>query len=161
MKFDDNLIKRLLTCEKEIVQTPGNFKLVRGHYRLEFEMQSTDKEFYFVAYGRYNSVFPENFSIGLRYYPRQEKGSFDILRCNGPHGEHKLSPHHTHFHIHKITTSAIESGLKEDCMIEITDKYANFEDALHFFVRYTKLKPDHIKSYFSDKNLQTELNFEN
>jgi hypothetical protein len=162
MKFDEDLIERLVTCGKKIVQPPGNLKLEHGHYRIGFEMQSADEEFYFVAYGRYNAKFIENFSIGLQYLPKQEKGSFDILRCNGPHGEHKLYPHHVHFHIHKVTADAVERGLKEDCIIEITNAYANFEDALRFFVRHIKLRPEDIKRYFPGQDLQTELfKFEN
>jgi hypothetical protein len=78
MTFDDKLIKKLLTCEKEIVQAPGKLKLERGHYRIGFEMQSKDNEFHFGAFGRFNAVFQENFSIGLVYNPKHEKGSYEI-----------------------------------------------------------------------------------
>ena len=157
MDFSDEQFDKLITCEKEIVQAQGKPKLERGHYRISFELQSVDKEFYFRAYGRYNAAFPENFSVGLVYNPRHEKGSYDIVRCNGPHGEHRMHPHHVYFHIHKITTTAIESGLKEDCFVEITDKYATFEDALRFFVKYIHLKSADIKRHFPGKNLQTSF----
>ncbi|MBC8181680.1 hypothetical protein H8E88_11210 [candidate division KSB1 bacterium] len=133
MEFTDELIGQLKTCPKEIVQSPGKPRLDRGYYRIGFELQSVDQEFFFIAFGRYNLMFPENFSIGLVYSPRHEKGSYEILRCNGPHGEHEMFPHHVHFHIHEITTAAMENGLKEDRNIEITDKYTNFDDALRFF----------------------------
>jgi len=161
MKFDDDLINKLLSCEKKIIQPPGKPKLERGHYRIGFDLQSVDEAFFFTAYGRYNAMFPENFSLGLKYNPKQERGSFDLLRCNGPHGEHKMYPHHVYFHIHKITTDAMVNGLKEDSVIEITDRYANFEDALRFFVRHINLIPEDIKRHFPGRDLQTQLfNFE-
>ena len=157
MKFDKDFINRLLTCKKEIVKTPGNPKLEQGHYRIGFELQSVDKEFYFSAFGRYNAMFPENFSVGLVYIPKEEKGNYEILRCNGPHGEHKMFPHHVHYHIHKITTDAVENFLKENSFIEITDKYVTYEDALHFFVKHIQLKQEDIQKYFPGNDLQMEL----
>lgn len=71
-----------------------------------------------------------------------------------------MSPHHVHFHIHKITTGAIESGLKEDCFIEITEEYTTYEDALRFFVKYINLKPADIKLYFPGRDLQTKLDLD-
>ncbi len=97
-------------------------------------------------------MFAENFSVGLIYVPKQEKGSYEILRCNGPHGEHKLFPHHVHYHIHKITADAMENSLKDDCHIELTDQYGTFEEALHFFVKHIHLKRDDIERYFSGKS---------
>ena len=157
MKFDADIINKLLTCKKKIVQAPGKLKLERGHYRIGFDMQSEDDNFYFSAFGRYNAMFPENFSIGLIYIPKDEKRSYEILRCNGPHGEHKMFPHHVHYHIHKITTDAVESALKEDCFIELTDKYATYDDALHFFVKYINLTADDIKQYFPGDDFQFKL----
>ncbi len=159
MTFNDELIDKLLTCPKEIIQAPAKPKLERGHYRIGFELQSIDKEFFFKAFGRSNEAFPENFSVGLVYNPKHEKGSYEILRCNGPHGEHEIFPHHVYFHIHKITPGALAEGLKEDRYVEVTDKYSNFEDALHFFVKYINLKSEHIKEFFPGKDLQTELKF--
>ena len=157
MKFDNELTTKLLTCEKTIIQPPGKPKLERGHYRMEFQLQSIDEEFYFNAFGRYNAMFPENFSIGLVYDPKHEKGSYEIVRCNGPHGEHAMFPHHIHFHIHKITVDAIQHGLKEDSYIEITDKYAQYEDALRFFVTYINLKIEDIERFFPGRDLQMQI----
>lgn len=157
MKFDNEYINKLLSCKKEIVQVPSKIKLEHGHYRIGFEMRSINKEFFFSAFGRFNAMFPENFSVGLVYLPKEERGSFEILRCNGPHGEHRMFPHHIHYHIHKITTDAIDNALKEDSYIEITDKYVKYEDALHFFVKHINLKPDDIEKYFPGENLQFEL----
>jgi len=159
MTFTDELINKLLTCPKEVIQPPAKPKLERGHYRIGFELQSIDREFFFKAFGRYNEAFPENFSVGLVYNPKHEKGSYEILRCNGPHGEHEMFPHHVYFHIHKITTGPLAEGLKEDRFIEITDKYSNFDDALKFFVTSINLKAEHIQIFFPAKNLQAEFKF--
>jgi len=157
MIFSEKLIHKLLNCPKEIVQAPGKPRIEKGHYRIGFELQSVDKEYYFNAFGRYNSTFPENFSVGLIYFPKNEKGSYEILRCNGLHGEHKLFPHHLSFHIHKITIEAIENHLKEDSNIEFTDQYVTFDDALRFFVKYINLNHDDIQKYFPGKDLQLNL----
>ncbi len=106
-------------------------------------------------------MFPENFSIGLVYSPKHEKGSYEILRCDGPHGEHEMFPHHVHFHIHEITSAALENGLKEDRNMEITDKYTNFDDVLRFFVKHINLKSEDINRFFPGKDLQAELKFGN
>lgn len=157
MKFDEQLILKLLTCPKEIVEAPGKQRLDRGHYRLGFDLQSIDKQFYFSAFGRYNAMFPENFSVGLVFFPKDEKGSYEILRCNGQHGEHMMFPHHNYFHIHKITPVAVNDLMREDCFIETTDKYATFEEALRFFVGYIQLKPNDIQKYFPGRDLQMDL----
>ena len=157
MNLNNELINMLLNSTKEIVQPPGKPKLERGHYRIGFELQSIDKSFFFSAFGRYNAMFQENFSIGLIYIPKDEKGTHEILRCNGQHGEHKMFPHHTYFHIHRASEDAIEQGLNEDCCIEITDKYATFEEALRYFVKLVNLRSEDIKKYFPGKDLQLDI----
>src|SRR2546430_1685956 len=101
-------IDQLINCDKKIVTHTTGWRLPawkpdRGHHRIALELQSTDEEFLFNAFGRYNSQFEENFSFGLLYIPKHEKGSYEIVRCNGPHGEHLQYPHHVHYHIHKAT----------------------------------------------------------
>ena len=73
----------------------------------------------FTAFGRYNAMFNENFSFGLVYFPKHEKGSYEIIRCNGPHGEHVQFPHHVHYHIHKATKQNIENGLKKTVQLKL------------------------------------------
>ena len=157
MKLDNEFIQILLNSTKEIVQPPNKPKLERGHYRIGFELQSIDKSYFFSAFGRYNVMFQENFSIGLIFIPKDEKGVYELLRCNGQHGEHKMFPHHTYFHIHRASTDAIEQGLREDCGIEITDKYATFEEAVRFFVSLIHLNPEDINKYFPAKDLQLDI----
>jgi hypothetical protein len=98
-------------------------------------------------------MFNENFSFGLVYFPKHEKGSYEIIRCNGPHGEHVQFPHHIHYHIHKATQQNIDIGLKEDSTIEITDGYTNFDEAFRFFVCYINVIQGDINSIFPVKQL--------
>ena len=153
MQFDELLINELINCEKQIIHPPAALKLEKGHYRIGFELQSNDRKYFFKAFGRYNAVFNENFSVGLIYFPQHEKGSYEVIRCNGPHGEHIQFPHHTYYHIHKASSEAINVGFKEDRMIEITDKYTNYEEALRFFVQYINVNAIDIERYFPPKQL--------
>lgn len=157
MKLTETFAQSLIDMPKELIEKPTIPKYEKGHYRMGFELQSTDKKYRFSAFGRYNATFPENFSVGLIYYPQDEKGAYEILRFNGQHGEHKMFPHHSYFHIHKVNDSAIEQGLKEDSYIEVTDKYTTFEDALRLFARTIKLQPEDIARYFPGKDLQLNM----
>jgi hypothetical protein len=148
MALDQKTIDELIRCPKLVTKDPSKWKLEKGHYRMGFELQSVDEQYFFTAFGRYNAAFNENFSFGLIYFPKEEKGSFEILRCNGPHGEHRQFPHHVHYHIHKATQQNIEDGLKEDSTVEITAGYTNFDEALRFFVDYIKVEHSDVIKYF-------------
>ncbi|MFH1005302.1 MAG: hypothetical protein V1781_07405 [Bacteroidota bacterium] len=148
MKLIQEVIDELIRCEKRIIKMPSPWKLERGHYNTDFELQSTDEQYFFTAFGRYNAEFNENFSFGMVYYPKHEKGSYEIIRCNGPHGEHIQFQHHTHYHIHKATEQNIESGLREDSAIEITEAYTTFDDAFRFFVKYINVIQSDIDCTF-------------
>ncbi len=76
MLLDQDKIEELIACSKKCIKNPPPWKLEKGHYRTDFELQSADDLYFFSAFGRYNAVFNENFSFGLVYFPKQEKGSF-------------------------------------------------------------------------------------
>lgn len=151
MTLDQDTIDNLIRCRKRIIKPPSQWKLDKGNYRTGFELQSIDYDYFFTAFGRYNEMFNENFSFGLVYFPKHEKGSYEIIRCNGPHGEHMQFPHHIHYHIHKASQQNIDSGLKEDSTIEITNQYTNFEEAFRFFVRYVNVIQADIDTIFPPK----------
>ncbi len=153
MDIDQNVIDELIRCPKRIIKEPTSWKLEKGNYRIGFELQSIDEKYFFTAFGRYNAMFNENFSFGLVYFPKHEKGSYEIIRCNGPHGEHVQFPHHVHYHIHKATKQNIENGLKEDSTIEITTGYTTFDEAFRFFVCYINVIQGDINSIFPIKEL--------
>jgi len=151
MILDQNKIDELIKCPKKITKKPASWRLERGNYRIDFELQSNDKQYFFSAFGRYNEKFIENFSFGLIYTPKHEKGSFELLRCNGPHGEHKQYPHHTYYHIHIATAENIVKGLKEDSTIIITQNYTTYEEAYRFFIRYINVIPEDYHELFPPK----------
>ena len=121
--YSDELILELLTCEKEIVDAPKNLREDRGNLKMNFTLRSTDGSYSFYGFIRKNVQFSENFSIGLDYNPKEEKGTVVLLRCNGPHGENKVHPHHIGCHIHKATAERINKGLKPEGHIEMTTEY--------------------------------------
>ena len=153
MSLDQKIIDDLILCPKRIIKPPSQWKLEKGNYRTGFELQSEDEKYFFTAFGRYNEMFNENFSFGLVYFPKHEKGRYEILRCNGPRGEHIQFPHHIHYHIDKATQQNIDSGFREDASIEITDQYTNFEEAYRFFVKYINVNQGDIDSIMPPKQL--------
>ena len=137
MRYEDEHIEKLLKCEKEINDPPtSNYKEDRGHKKKNFTLRSSDGLYVFRGFIRYNIRFPENFSVGLDYNPREEKGTICLLRCNGSHGENKQIQHHQSFHIHKATAFTINSKLKSESFIEITNQYASLEQAIQYYVSF-------------------------
>ena len=151
MTFNQNIIDEMIRCPKRMIKKPLPWKADRGQYRTEFELQSIDEQHFFTVFGRYNEKFNENFSFGLVYFPKHEKSSFEIIRCNGPHGEHKQFPHHIYYHIHKATEQNIESGLKENSTVEITESYTTFDESFRFFVKYINVIKSDVDSAFPHK----------
>jgi len=96
-------------------------------------IESSDSQHSFRVFFRQNAKFPENFTVGLDFLPRDEPGSICLLRCNGPHGPHLLWPHHTYFHIHKVTAENVNEGRKSEAFAEVTASYASFEEAIRHF----------------------------
>ena len=87
----------------------------------------------FSVFMRQNTDFPENFSIGLVYLPRDEDRII-LLRCNGPHDAHVNDfqnpiPHFRH-HIHRASEEAIAAGWPAERFAGITEEYASYEGAL-------------------------------
>lgn len=99
----------------------------------------------FSIFMRQNTDFPENFSIGLEYLPRDEDRII-LLRCNGPHGDHvndfQNSNHHFNHHIHRASEMAIAKGWPAERFAEITEKYANYEGALRHFLDLINIEWD-------------------
>jgi hypothetical protein len=155
VRLTNDLIDELLRCQKKIIELPGRWKLDRGYNRTSFELQSLDEKFFFKAFGRVNTAFNENFSFGLIFFPQHEKGSYEIIRCNGPHGEHKSFPHHNYYHIHIATQQNVDMGLKEDSSIEITHEYTNFEQAYRYFAGRINIIPADMNLLFPP--IQTTL----
>lgn len=149
MEFTDKQINELIKCEKKIIQPPfKELKEEKGYFKNNFTLESNDGKEQFRIFIRVNSSFKENFSIGIDYNPREEKGSYCLLRCNGRHGEHQLFPHHQFFHIHTAKAESINTGIRPEFYIEETDKFASYEEALHYFLLRINLNQVEKEKYF-------------
>ncbi|MCX6154607.1 MAG: hypothetical protein NT007_10640 [Candidatus Kapabacteria bacterium] len=155
MKYEEKDIDQLLNCEKEFVEPPQReYKEDRGHCKMNFSMKSIEGNYQFRGFIRYNLKFPEIFSVGLDYNPREEKGTICLLRCNGSHGENKQLPHHESFHIHRANADTINSGQRLESNLEITNSYASLEQAIQFYFHFINLKFDEKNKYFPEKPLK-------
>lgn len=106
--YTDEFIDKLMSCEKVIIDPPSiDYKEERGQRKKNFTLQSTNGEFLFNAFIRASIHFSENFSVGLDYNPKEEKGTICLLRCNGAHGESRVFPHHSTFHLHLSSAETI------------------------------------------------------
>jgi len=148
MRYTDQFLEQLRTCEKKIIRAPGELKEERGHRKQDFEMLSIDDEHHFIGFIRQNLQFPENFSAGLLYNLRDEKGKIMLYRCNGPHGGNVSIEHHGEFHIHYTTADRIDIGKMSPAHVEITDRYGSFDDAIQFFIKTINLNDRDKKKYF-------------
>lgn len=158
MPFTDNFIEELISCSKSVVDAPKEMK--EGHsgfVKRTFTLVSSDGQYNFSGFITQNSTFIENFSIGLSYNPKDEKGKLVLLRCNGPHGGIKNIPHHATCHIHTATAERINSGLKPEGQIEITTEYSTIEEALQFFLRRININVPERQKYFPTPSGQIDL----
>ena len=138
-------LDELISCPKQVVDPPRKeMQSERGHQRNDMTLCSLDGKWRFSAFMRVNEQFPENFSVGLIYDPRDEPGDLTLLRCNGPHGEHENSPMekqqpHFGYHIHRGRADDINAGLLPENFAELTDAYASFLEALRHFVKLVNI----------------------
>ena len=159
LMYTDQLIQDLIVCPKTIIEAPKDSGISRGSYKKTFGMVSTDGQYEFSGFISQNTFFQENFSIGLVYIPKEEKGKICLLRCNGLHGEVIGVPHHSFFHIHTTTADDINNGIKVEKHIQKTEEYSTLEDAIQFYVKYINITQEHRKKHFPPPTGQIELEF--
>lgn len=153
-RYSQGEIEGLITCKKRIADPPRKeMKADRGSLRNDMQLESLDGKMGFAVFMRINERFPENFSIGLNFIPRDEPGSFCLLRYNGPHGEHINAPieeDHPHFgyHIHNAKAELIEAGILPEKYAEITETYASYKEALFQFMKIINIQDG--EQYFDD-----------
>lgn len=157
--YTDTLIHALIVCPKTIIENPRDSGIRRGSYKTVFGMVSTDGLYNFSGFISKNTFFQENFSIGLVYVPKEEKGKICLLRCNGLHGEVFGTPHHSFFHIHTVIAEDINNGIKVERNIQKTEEYSTLEDAIQFYVKHINIIPEDRKNHFPPPNGQIELEF--
>ncbi|MGI4805221.1 MAG: hypothetical protein ACRYFL_10645 [Janthinobacterium lividum] len=110
--YTDELIKDLIECSKIIVDAPKDMKEGRsGFLKKIFTLKSKDGIYSFSGFITQNLTFAENFSIGLVFNSKEDKGKITLLRCNGPHGMTK-ELHHAVCHIHTVIAEYINNGNK-------------------------------------------------
>ena len=152
----DEQIQDLLDIPKTIItKTPAKgYKEENNNKRCDLELETAlDDGDRFSIFIRQNSIFIENFSIGLRYQTNIRKlGTITLVRYNGPHGESSRHPdgHYAKAHIHRITAQEMASGSKEpqESHREITDRYSSFEQALRIF--FDDIGVANYAEYFSE-----------
>ena len=149
----NSFIIYLIGCEKVIRGIPRKeMTLDRCNWRNDIKMSSKDDQYEFSVYMRKNDFFEENFSIGLKYHPKDVPESITLLRCNGPHGPHKLFNHHEKFHIHLATEKSIASGAKPERDAQITKEYSSYNEALIYFIKKCNIQGAE-KAFLSAKQL--------
>ena len=137
-KLTDDLINKLIQCPKQVVEPPKReMKAERGNKRNGMRLHSVDDQLDFSVFVRVNERFLENFSVGLRYHPK-EGPSCLLLRCNGPHGPQRdlgnYSHEHFDFHVHKAKAQCDDSTNAE-LIAERTDGYGSCEQAIQYMLR--------------------------
>lgn len=139
--YTDEEVSALIKCAKVIIDPPlKQAREERGSRRNGMIIQSKDKQYRFRVYIRQSVEFEEDFSVGLEYLPKDEAGSFTLLRCNGKHGGHEAFPHHLNYHIHTVKAEDINAGIKTERHIEPTLEYASFLEAISYFLSFINLE---------------------
>lgn len=136
----DNLIE----MPKEIVGPPKKTWVEeRGHLRNDMALQSGDGQHDFTVFLRKNRDFPENFSVGLCYWPRETGKLIPLIRCNGPHGDFartRSSAPHFRYHIHRIDAELLNSGKEPLATAMTTAAFASDREATRFFCQTTGIR---------------------
>jgi hypothetical protein len=160
MTFTDELIGELVSCPKKVVDAPKDSGIGRGSSKIKFLLESVDGQHSFSGFISSNLAFQENYSIGLVYNPKEEKGKTVLLRVNGPHGPNENAPHHDGPHVHSSTADRINAGLKPEGVIETDVPYSTIEDAIQYYIRRINIIPADRLKHFPSPNNQIDLNFE-
>jgi hypothetical protein len=139
MRYSQEELDALVNCQKRVTDPPRReMKAENGYFRSDFRLESLDGERQFVGFLRQSAAFPENFSVGLDYQPKDE-GRFPLLRLNGKHGDANFSfdPAHPHndTHLHRITAEDLEAGIIRARHATTCGEYASFEEAVGYFVK--------------------------
>lgn len=160
MTFTDELIEELVNCPKKVVDAPKDSGVGRGSRKIKFLLESEDGHHSFSGFISKNLTFQENYSIGLVYNPKEEKGKIVLVRVNGPHGQNENAPHHDGSHVHLSTAERINAGLKPEGVIETDVPYSTIEDAIQHYIKRINIIPADRRKHFPTPNNQIDINFE-
>jgi hypothetical protein len=160
MLYTDELIEELISCPKKVTHTPKDSGVGRGSSKIKFTLESTDGKYSFSGFISKNLTFQENFSVGLVYKLKDEKGSLVLLRVNGPHGLNENVPHHEGAPVHVATAERINAGLKPEGKIETEVPYSTVEDAIQYFLRRINVIAADRQNHFPRLSNQIDINFD-
>lgn len=155
--YTDQLIQQLITCQKVVTDSPKEKDARSDYTKKVFTLLSVDEQFSFSGFMNQNTMFPENFSVGLVYKPKEEKGSITLLRCNGMHGGTIQNPHHAYCHIHTVLADYLNQGSRVENHIEITNEYSTFEMAIQYYINRIGIVPGDRQRHFPPPSGQVGL----
>ncbi len=137
-------LDRLIEVPKVITDPPKKaWAEEQGHFRNDMQLTSEDGSEAFSVFLRKNRDFPENFSVGLCYWPKESGRNIPLLRCNGPHGDINrahLPSSHFEYHIHRADADLLNAGQDPLAHSHATSEYASDRDAVVHFCRLTGVK---------------------
>lgn len=155
--YDQAEIDKLVVCRKTVKEGPTKKdKLAGAHYRNDAKLLASDDAIKgdFSMFMRQSEDFPENFSVGLTYHPKDGRQDITLLRCNGQHGTfNNRMPHdadhpHYSYHVHRASEKALEEGRKAECWAETTAEFATFGEAVQYFIKAVNLDDADAEKYF-------------
>ncbi len=148
----DIKIAELLACPKVVIDASHRVMKIDGaQRRADLKLESIDGENKFTVFVRQSTEFPENFTIGLKYDPKDGTDSIILMRCNGPHGPFDgvtINNHHARPHIHVATEDNLKIGARAERGAQITDEYTQLSEAVYSFVRRVNFPSDEVVKCF-------------
>lgn len=165
MAYDQKELDELISCPKMLSEPPRrDLRLVGADWRNDMKLVSEGQPGEFSAFFRRSDEFPENFSVGLIYDPKDGSGEITLLRCNGQHGVFNgtFDPRHPHwgYHVHRATEQALNAGLKAEKYASTTTEYASYEQAVQYFLKLINLDSTEARKHFPDRTAQAVLPLE-
>jgi hypothetical protein len=149
-------IDLLISCQKAVTEPPKRqSKLTGADFRNDMKLvASIQIPGEFDVFMRQSEDFPENFSIGLIYRPKDGRPDLTLLRCNGQHGVYNGSasqdPDHPHwgYHVHRASEQALENGLRPEKFAVATTDFASYEEAVQYFITIVNVTAHDVDKYF-------------
>ena len=143
-EYTQEELEDLIKCPKLISVPPkDDFEVQKGNRKNQMRLVSVDNERLFYAFMRQSEKFPENFSIGLNYRPKEQAEEVYLIRCNYKHG-YSNDPinkeTHFSFHIHWIQEQHLNSGIRKLRHKKSTDEYGTFQEAVMFFLKLVNVE---------------------
>ena len=142
-EYTQEELERLISCSKIIVDPPKReMKLIRGNLCNSMKLESKDGEHGFLVFIRKHERFAENFSVGLTFQHKDQRGKSTIIRCNGPtaYSNNPLDCNvHFSYHIHRMSIEDFNNGCEHPYDKMPSKDYASYEEALSYFINLVNI----------------------